>query len=333
VSAPGDLEGFVREREERWRALEALLDTAEATGELGPDRLLELVRLYRLACSDLNRLRTLTANPDLLERVNRVVSRGYRTIYQHRARHWPKAALRRWFGRDMPQAVWAERAPLAAAALALLLGSAVGFAAVVQNPDDAAGLVPAGLYVEHPRERVAELEQGPERIDSTEKAATFGAFLYSHNIEVAFVAFTLSAATLVLGWLLVFFNGVLLGAVAAQYVKDGVGTFFLAWVGPHGVLELPAIVIAAGAGLRLGLAVLVPGEQGRPAAVRAAFGRVAWLLATSTFLLVLAGLIEGSFSQFSARLVPYTWKIAGAGMILLALLGWLARPASRESER
>ena len=236
MTAPAELESFVQRRDERWRALETLLDGAEREAELGPERLMELVRLYRLSCSDLNRLRTLTANPDLLGRVNRIVARGYRTIYQHRMRRWPRLALRRWLGREMPDTVRREWRFVLASALALLLGAALGFTAVAQNPDDAAGLVPPGLYVEHPRERVAALESGPERIDSAQKATSFGAFLYSHNIEVSFVAFTLGAATLFLGWLLVFYNGVLLGAVAAQYAVEGVGSFFLAWVGPQGVL-------------------------------------------------------------------------------------------------
>ncbi|HEY3586515.1 MAG TPA: stage II sporulation protein M, partial [Myxococcaceae bacterium] len=129
--------------------------------------------------------------------------------------------------------------------------------------------------------------------------------------------------------LLIFYNGVLLGAVAAQYTVDGVGTFFLAWVGPHGVLELPAIVLAAAAGLRMGWAVVVPGEIGRPAAIREAFTPAAWLLSTSVVLLVLAGIIEGSFSQFTARLVPYPWKIATAGVLAIGLVGWLGMPRRR----
>ena len=54
-----DVEEFVAEREERWHGLETLLERAEDSPEsdLGREGLLELVRLYRLSCSDLNRLR------------------------------------------------------------------------------------------------------------------------------------------------------------------------------------------------------------------------------------------------------------------------------------
>src|SRR5436190_24190109 len=81
---PMDLDAFLADRQPRWDRLEALLDAAEASPEweLGCDRLLELVRLYRLSCTDLNRLRSLTANPSLLGRVNQLVGRAYRFVYR-----------------------------------------------------------------------------------------------------------------------------------------------------------------------------------------------------------------------------------------------------------
>src|SRR5262249_37716064 len=134
VTAPAQLETFVQRRDERWRALETLLDAAEREAELGPQRLMELVRLYRLSCSDLNRLRTLTANPDLLGRVNRIVARGYRTIYQHRMRRWPRLEGKRWLGRDMPDTVRREGRFVLASAVATLLRAALGFPAGGVHP-------------------------------------------------------------------------------------------------------------------------------------------------------------------------------------------------------
>ena len=63
----------------------------------------------------------------------------------------------------------------------------------------------------------------------------------------------------------------ILGAVAAQYVMDGVSTFFFAWVGPHGALELPAIVFSGAAGIRAGRALLLPGNLSVATSLRQAF--------------------------------------------------------------
>ena len=100
-----------------------------------------------------------------------------------------------------------------------------------------------------------------------------------------------------------------------MYFLDGVTTFFLAWVGPHGALELPAIVFGGAAGLRAGRALIAPGVRSQAAALRAAFPSVWRMMLATALVLVLAGLIEGSFSQFSARTFPYPLKIAVAALL------------------
>jgi uncharacterized membrane protein SpoIIM required for sporulation len=112
-----------------------------------------------------------------------------------------------------------------------------------------------------------------------------------------------------------------------------VSLFFVAWVGPHGALELPAIVFGAAAGFRLGLALLVSGPLSTRAAVRRALPSVWRMLVLTAIVLVAAGLVEGSFSQMSARTIPYPAKIAVAALLFAGLLGWLfAWPTNEEAE-
>jgi uncharacterized membrane protein SpoIIM required for sporulation len=99
--------------------------------------------------------------------------------------------------------------------------------------------------------------------------------------------------------------------------------FFLAWVGPHGALEIPAIVFGGAAGLRLGRALLRPGDQTTGAALREAFPSVWRILLVACLVLVAAGLIEGSFSQFSAKTIPYGLKISVAVVLFAALFSYL----------
>jgi uncharacterized membrane protein SpoIIM required for sporulation len=297
------VEAFVRERRGRWKRLESLLDLAEGSPlwELGTERLQELVRLYRQAASDLNEARSYTANPDLLGRLNDLVGRGYRFVYRRRHGERWRAAARRLFAEEIPRAFRAERASLRLAAAALVLGAALGLAAVVVDPGNGERLIPAQFFTESPRERVERIESSDERIESVGDAAAFGASLYTHNIQVSFLAFALGALTLVGGLALLFYNGVILGAVAGMYWLDGVQGFFFAWVGPHGALEIPAIAFGAAAGLRLGQALWLPGVKTERAALREALPAVARMLAATMAVLVLAGLIEGLFSQFTGR--------------------------------
>ena len=96
----------------------------------------------------------------------------------------------------------------------------------------------------------------------------------------------------------------ILGAVAAMYMLDGVPLFFFAWVGPHGALELPSIVFGGAGGLIAGRALLMPGDLSRAASLRRVLPAVWRIMIGTALTLVLAGLIEGSFSQFSAKTIP-----------------------------
>jgi uncharacterized membrane protein SpoIIM required for sporulation len=170
---------------------------------------------------------------------------------------------------------------------------------------------------------VRGIESNPERIKNAEDALTFGAFLFTHNIQVTFLAFSLCALTLIGGMTILFYNGMILGAVAGMYLLDGEALFFFAWVGPHGALELPAIVFGGAAGLRLGKALFAPGIYSTASALRAAFTPVWRMLVWAMTTLVFAGMIEGSFSQFSAKTVPYPFKLSFALLLFIALLAFL----------
>jgi uncharacterized RDD family membrane protein YckC/uncharacterized membrane protein SpoIIM required for sporulation len=246
-----DIERWVAEREDRWRRMAELLDLADDAPlrALGPAGMRELLGLYRLVSSDLNQARSLTANPELLGRLNALTGRGYRFIYRARrpaaaaaGEMWRRAAS--FVGRDVPAAFRREAAAVALAAGAMLLGVVFGASAMVARPGAAVELIPGQFFTESPRQRVESIESSKERVSTVAEAAIFGSQLYTHNIQVAFLVFSLGALTLAGAIPLLFYNGVLLGAIGASYVLDGVSAFFFGWVGPHGAFELAAIAFA-----------------------------------------------------------------------------------------
>jgi uncharacterized membrane protein SpoIIM required for sporulation len=317
-----NIERFIAERTPVWKQLDALLGRAEET-KMTREELHELVSLYRRTCSDLNRARSFTASPEVLGYLNQLTGRAYRFIYQAAHETPVVKAFTTLVTREIPAAFRRERLAIAMAAAAMILGTLFGALAVIVDPANGQRLVPSMFFTESPRERVAKIESGKERIDSLDKALVFGASLYTHNIQVAFLAFSLGALTVAGGLMLLFYNGVILGAVATSYIVDGVPLFFFAWVGPHGALELPAIVFAGAAGLVAGRALLMPGSLSRAASVRRVLPSVWRIMIGTALTLVLAGLIEGSFSQFSARTFPYEAKITAAVLLFLALTTYL----------
>ena len=321
-----DLDHFMRSREPGWKRLEQLLNAFEKSPawEGGPERVKELVALYRQACSDLNQARSYTANPDLLGALNELTGRGYRLIYTQSSGSSLRETLWTFFAVHIPATFQKEVKYVLAALLPFLLGALFGYCAVSANPSNATAFIPAMFFNSSPKERVKDIEDsGKERIDTMEKALSFGSSLYTHNIQVTFAAFSLGALTLIGGVYLLFYNGVILGAMACMYHADGVAPFFYAWVGPHGALELPAIIFGGAAGLRAGRALLFPGELTRQASVREAFAPVWRMLCAAAVMLVFAGMIEGSFSQFSARTVSYGVKIGVALCLFASLMAYL----------
>ena len=317
-----NIERFLAERRPVWDQLDALLTRAEDV-ELSREEMHELVGLYRRTCSDLNRARSYTANPEILGPLNQLTGRAYRFIYRasHETPVWPTFV--RLVTREIPAAFRKERAAVLLAAAAFLAGTLFGSIAILVNPSNGPRLIPAQFFTESPQQRVEKIERDEERIDNMEKALLFGATLYTHNIKVTFLAFSLGALTIVLGLVILFYNGVILGAVATLYVLDDVSVFFFAWVGPHGALELPAIVFGGAAGLVAGRALLMPGDLTRAASLRRVLPSIWRMMIGAAMTLVLAGLIEGSFSQFSAKTIPYSIKIAVAALLFTGLISYL----------
>ena len=319
-----NIERFIASRSPVWQQLEDALFKAEsAPDQLSHDEVQQLVQLYRRACSDLNLARSYTANPELLGRLNQLTGRAYRFVYRagHDKPVMPMFA--RLVTSEIPAVFRRQRLIIAIAAAAFLLGTLTGAGAVAIDPSNGQRLIPPDFFTESPRERVARLERGDEQIDSVEKATTFGASLYTHNIQVTFLAFSLGAITIIGGLWLLFYNGVLLGAVAAMYILDGVPMFFFAWVGPHGALELPSIVFGGAAGLIAGRALLMPGDLSRAASLRRVLPAVWRIMIATAMTLVFAGLIEGSFSQFTSNTFPYGLKIGVAILLFAALMLYL----------
>src|SRR6185503_11915949 len=77
-----------------------------------------------------------------------------------------------------------------------------------------------------PSQRVANEEK--RKIDRLEgNKSTFSASLITHNIQVSIFALALGMTYALGTILLLFYNGVVLGAIAVDYVADGQTTFLL----------------------------------------------------------------------------------------------------------
>lgn len=316
-----DVDRFVRERTPEWNELERLLTQVETGGmpALGLAGARRLGQLYRSASSDLVRARTELADASLVDYLNALVARAYAWVHApapHRGRRvWD------FFAREFPRTVRREWRVITAAALLMAVGAAFGAGTGLQDPGSGAVTVPEA-FQHVPEQRVAQDEQTGGTADAHTSAA-FSAWLFTHNLQVGFVVFALGL-TFGLGTVaLLLYNGVPLGALAAQYHLAGEGLFFWAWILPHGIPELTVVCIAGGAGLVLARGLWVPGRRRRGDALMAESRTAVRLVLGAMPMLLLAGLIEATLSQMHEPRVPYFLKLAFAGIVGAAVYGFL----------
>jgi hypothetical protein len=95
----------------------------------------------------------------------------------------------------------------------------------------------------------------------------------------------------------------------------------IAFIAPHGVLELFAICVAGGAAFLIAAGLLLPGNRSRRSALVENGRRAIRLIGVSTLLLVVAGTLEGLVSPIEWW--PIEGKLAVSGTTLVLLVVYL----------
>jgi uncharacterized membrane protein SpoIIM required for sporulation len=319
-----DLERFQAQARPRWRDLESLLGSLESRPDrrLNPAEAEQLQDLYAQAAADLNRVTHGTLAYELRQYLERLVARAHAELYYAppvRSEIWrPRRWLRIFTA--FPETFRRHSRYFALATLITLLGCAMGGLAVHYDPAAVDVLLPAD-YLRDPGQRVHEEEQGDGHHQHTvQTEAAFSAQLIQHNIQIALLAAALGVTFGIGTALLLFENGVLLGAVAVHYTQQGFGLFMSAWLLPHGVFEIPSILIAGQAGFYLARLLLHRREDRN---VRQSMREWLVLVAGLAMMLVWAGLMEAFFSQHHAPVLPYAFKVAVAAAELVLLTIYL----------
>jgi uncharacterized membrane protein SpoIIM required for sporulation len=327
-----DLERFQAQARPRWLDLESLLAALEGRPDrrLSPAEAEQLQELYARTAADLNRVIHGALAHELRQYLERLVARAYAELYYAAPARSEMWQPRRWLRifTAFPETFRRQSRYFALSVLITLLGCALGGLAVRYDPASVDVLLPAD-YLRDPGQRVHEEEQGEGRhARSAQTEAAFSAQLIRHNIEVALLAAALGVTFGIGTALLLFENGVLLGAVAVHYTRQGFGLFMTAWLLPHGVFEIPSILIAGQAGFYLARLLLRRREDRD---VRQSMREWLVLVAGLAMMLVWAGLMEAFFSQHHAPVLPYGFKVAVAAAELVLLTIYLLMIGHRET--
>ncbi len=310
---------FRQEREADWKRLEELLGRFESgnAASLSDAEVLAMPVLYRAALSSLSLARGISLDRALVAYLESLCTRAYFCVYGTRTTLSERLSaffLEDW--RNAVRAIWRET--IVSASLTLL-GAVVAFVLTRAGSEWFFSFVPEGLAEGRtPQASAKDLGDVLFKTHGVDGLTVFSAFLFTHNAEIAILAFALGFACCLPTAFLMLYNGLMLGAFFAVYADHGLGVAFGGWALIHGVTELFAVILAGGAGFKIGWTLAFPGEKTRLDAMTEAGRQAAIVMAGVVVMLGCAGLLEGFARQLiTSTLIRYA-VAAATGILWLA---------------
>lgn len=310
---------FRLEREADWKRLETIVTRMEKGRLKGisDEDLLALPGLYRTVASSLSIARETSLDAATLGYLESLVQRAWFVVYGPRSSLWEW--LRGFLGGGWSAAVRAIWLDVLIAFAVMLAGVVVGWLLVSHDPEWYYSLVGRDLASGRvPGATAKVLHDGLFGQTRQNGLSVFAAQLFSHNAQIAILAFALGFAFGVPSLLLLVQNLAMLGAMAWVYHQVGLTTDFAGWIAVHGTTELFAILLAGAAGLHIGRSLAFPGDRPILQATAEAGRRAALVMTGVVLMLVVAALLEG----FARQLVDQTLGRFAIGGFMLAL--WCA---------
>ena len=289
---------FVKRNKPTWEELERLVrQSRRSLRSMSPESLSRLDVLYRQTTTHLSQVATRTTDRRLIVYLNDLVASAHGLIYLPPKRSLLggfRAFLFEGFARTL-----ARQWKVHALSATLLIGGAV-LAYFLSMAD------PLANYALWPREDPRQPGSTPEQLlevlrgnrdDSGGMKFFFASFLFTHNLKVALLAMALGVLAGIPTSLLMIYNGMILGVFVAIHLRAGINAEMWAWILPHGVTEMGAIILCGGIGLMLGKAIVAPGFSTRTAALRLAGQEAATTAFGVTGMLCAAAVIESFLRQ------------------------------------
>lgn len=320
---------FRQEREADWRRLERLIGKAEKGGmaDLSDEDILAAPVLYRSALSALSVARATSLDRGLIDYLETLCARAYFFVYGARETLWGQLAA--FFREAWPRAVkglWRET--LASFAL-LVVGALLAAWLVSHEADWYYAFMPKAMA--GGRDPAASTQALRDTLFGGGKdgLSVFATFLFTHNAQIAILAFALGFALCLPTAALVLYNGATLGAFFTLFASRGLGVEAGGWLLIHGVTELFAVVLSGAAGLRIGWAVAFPGEARRLDAIAEAGRHAATVMGGVVVMLFLAGLLEGFGRQLITD-TPARYAVAIATAVMWGAYFYRQRGARQD---
>ena len=304
--------------------MEQLLDQGARKGlsSLGRSELQEVGLLYRQIAADLAALREDRGSVHFARYLNQLLARAHNIIYS--ANKTSPSAIISFLTVTYPRVFRRHWRYVQIALLIFAVSAAVGAAFTYQDPDFKLSIIGPQMV-----QTIEKREMWTHSIVGIKPLASSA--IMTNNISVGFMTFALGITGGLGTIYMMLFNGLMLGVIGMACHQSGMSLQLWSFVAPHGVLELPAIFLAGGAGLRIATGLLFPGYlPRRESLARAGTDAVQLLLGTIPMLIV-AGTIEAFVSPTGLRMALKFGMAAALFALLLAYLFGAGTTAKADS--
>jgi uncharacterized membrane protein SpoIIM required for sporulation len=315
-----ELDSFVAAHRAEWDRLEVL---ATRRRRLSGPEADELVELYQRTATHLSMVQSSAPDPALVSRLSSLVATGRAAVTGASGASWSDVA--HFFARSFPVAVWRARwwwIGVAAATALVVVTIAVW---VARSPDVVAA-------ISSPEDLKALVDKDFADYYSSNPAGSFAFKVWTNNAWVAALALVGGALLCLPGVYILWQNALNIGVVAGLMTYAGRLDLFLGLITPHGLLELTAVFVAGGAGIRLGWQIVAPGPRPRSVAL-AEEGRSTLTIALGlVVVLLVSGLVEAFVTPSG---LPTAARIGIGAVVWVAFLSYvvvLGRRGVREGD-
>ncbi len=292
-----DVDAYTAAHQGQWRRLQQLVRSRRLTGAESD----ELVSLYQRTATHLSTIRSAAPDPALVSRLSTLVATARAAIGGAQTPAWRVAV--RFLAVGFPAQLYRTRHwTVGVTAVSLVLAWVIG-TWVAGDPAVQAGIA-------SPEEIRQLVEQDFASYYSSNPAGSFAFQIWTNNAWVAAICLVTGILLLPVAWILLE-NVANLGVSGGLMAGAGKLDLFFGLILPHGMLELTAVFIAAGAGLRLGWTWVDPGPLPRGVAVAAAGRATVGMAIGLTVLLLVSGVIEAFVTPSG---LP-TWARVGIGAL------------------
>jgi uncharacterized membrane protein SpoIIM required for sporulation len=314
-----DIDAYVAAHQGEWARLESLLHRSRLTGAEAD----ELVDLYQRTATHLSAVHSAAPDPALVGRLSSLLARSRGAVTGGRAATFRELAD--FFLVRFPAAVYRARWWwISTGVVFVVVAFALGVW-IADNPDVQSQLL-------RPDEVKQLVDQDFASYYRSNPAGSFAFQVWTNNAWLTALAIASGGLLGLPIPFLLFSNAVNVGAIGGFMAAHGRLDLFFGLILPHGMLELTAVFIGSGVGLRLGWTIIAPGDQTRTVAVgregRAAISVALGLIA----VLAVSGVIEAFVTPSG---LP-TWARIGIGVAVwgsfIAYVFTLGRQAALRGE-